>query len=165
MDSKFTYYKLTNKESTHNGFQFREGLNTDIHEWNPESVFGIYISNLENLPFWFDSNGPMEFIWDVSFPKHVAMKTESYSLKCHSIILANKRRISDMKEWGDESFVKNAFTKSDTSIRYLTNPSEDIQITAIKIRPFSVLYVKNPSTPITRYAVSLHPLLENFITI
>ena len=48
------YYKFTNQECIHNGYEFREGINTDTREWNTAECRsgGIYICRSEEFYLW-----------------------------------------------------------------------------------------------------------------
>ncbi|AYV86912.1 MAG: hypothetical protein Sylvanvirus13_19 [Sylvanvirus sp.] len=94
-------YKLTNAACTHNGFEFKEGLNIDSKPWNSSLCYegGIYLTTLRNAPLWFhysENIGSMKYIWDAEIPTDTQWQQEVYKIKSHQVILSNKRRIYDL---------------------------------------------------------------------
>jgi hypothetical protein len=98
-ENKERYVKLTNKECIHNGFEYKEGLNIDIHPFNDNYVCkrgGLYFCRYKDLSLWHSYNHMnMYWIWDVSLPENEKVIDMGDKLKAHCIILSNKRCIWD----------------------------------------------------------------------
>lgn len=91
------YYKITNKEESHRGMQYQDGLNTDIWPFNPAGSCesgGIYFSREDILAFL--DYGP--WIRKVELPEGEQIYEDPSSspkkFKAHSVILGPRREIN-----------------------------------------------------------------------
>ena len=89
------YVKLTNKLCIHNKCKFQGGLNVDILPFVEQKMCGpggLYFCRYEDLGKWVVYNDqPMYYIWDVEIPEEEVVVDMGTMLKCHSLILSNKR--------------------------------------------------------------------------
>ena len=103
-DYSKTYYKVTNEEENHNGYQYRDGLNILEEEFNDnpgESCVpgGFYFTDYENLPSFFDFG-----IWirEIRIPEdaRVVKDPEGDKWRTDKIIFGKKYHIiKDFDRW------------------------------------------------------------------
>jgi len=98
------YYKVTSENEIHNGFQYKDGLNTLVEEFNdnPEASCvpgGFYFTDYENLPKFF---GYGEWIREVTIPTDakVVLDPDGDKWRTDKIILGKKYSIkNDFSKW------------------------------------------------------------------
>lgn len=90
--------KLTNESCIHNGFEFVEGLNIDVHQFRYDSKCGsdgLYFCNLKDVERWLDyGSRPMVYMWDVTIPDDAKTMVYGDKFKADKFILSNKRSIT-----------------------------------------------------------------------
>ncbi len=73
-----TFIKLTNETENHNGFQFKDGLNVDTHEFdenNPKT--GIYFTTMRFIETWcYYKQQKMEHVRHVIIPDDAKVYVE-----------------------------------------------------------------------------------------
>jgi hypothetical protein len=100
------YYKVTNKDECHNGYQYKDGLNILNEEFNDDPNAscvpgGFYFTDYKNLPQFFEYG---TWIREVTIPPdaRVVLDPEGDKWRCDKIILGKKYHIvNDFKEWFD----------------------------------------------------------------
>ena len=96
------YIKLTTENNTHNGYQYKEGLNCLDGEFNNKKVCGsggLYFCRKEDIGKWtFYNYKQMHYIWDVKLCEDSKIVDMGDKLKTDKFILSNKRSIWDNKE-------------------------------------------------------------------
>ena len=69
---KTKYIKLTMKDECHNGWLFKDGLNIDPHQFNPNNRCdkgGFYFCKYSDFPLWLHyANKDMHYIRTVTIP-------------------------------------------------------------------------------------------------
>ncbi len=173
MSDKIHYVKLTNKTCIHNGFEFKEGLNTDTIPFNIDKeccAGGIYFCRLDDIFRWLNYNNmEMYYIWDVKIPKvderenDVKVMIYENKIKASSIILSNKRKIEDLDIWNKLDFQLKAIKWGGYSIQYIKNPSEEIKLEAVKKDGNVIRYIKYPSEEIQLAATRQDGLAIQYI--
>ena len=94
------YYKITNKEEVHNGFQFHNGLNVDTKKWHPFGdceAGGIFFARRDILAFmsYSDING--YWIREVTIPPGIPMYRNPGAVekfKAPAVFLGPRRKIT-----------------------------------------------------------------------
>src|SRR5579872_2898330 len=82
-----TFFKLTNINEKHNGFQFKDGLNIDTNEFNPIGCCrsgGIYFACENKIWKWVkynDNVGPMYYVRRVMIPNDARVYIEKHKFK------------------------------------------------------------------------------------
>ena len=93
------YVKLTTENDTHNGYQYKEGLNCLDGEFNNEKICdsgGLYFCRKEDIYKWINYNDKvMHYIWDVELCEDSKIVDMGDKLKTDKFILKNKRTIWD----------------------------------------------------------------------
>lgn len=93
------YVKLTNRDSNHNGFQYKEGPNW-CDDFDPEAECdkGLYFTDLENWWRWCSyGHSEMCWIWDVEPLSQVIIEDAKIGkYKAHGIKISNRRYIYDL---------------------------------------------------------------------
>ncbi len=141
-DKSSKLLKFTNKECIHNGYEFKEGLNVDPIAFDTSvtcSPGGLYyISTRELMYLWtfYCSLGTltpkeMYYVWDVTLcPDSKTFNEIEGKSKADKFMLSNKRLIRDLEEWNDLKFQIIAINHNTNNIKFIKNPSIEIQITA-----------------------------------
>ena len=94
------YYKITNKEEVHNGFQFHDGLNVDTVKWYPFGnceAGGIFFARRDILGFLAYNDIVGYWIREVTIPPGIPMYRNPGSpekWKAPQIILGKRRKIT-----------------------------------------------------------------------
>ena len=111
METKFdysqTYYKVTNKNECHNGYQYKDGLNILKEEFNDDPTAscvpgGFYFTDYEHLPKFFEYG---TWIREVTIPTdaRVIKDPDGDKWRTDKIILGNKYHIkNDFDKWFDK---------------------------------------------------------------
>lgn len=134
------YYKLTNMNGAHHGYEFKEGLNIDIYPWNTANCApgGIYITTMEHMPAWLwysDYIGRMYWIWDAEIDTRYPYNQETFKVKAHAVKLSNRRLIMDLPEWKDAAFQKAAVLMNrsyKTLSYYITDPCIEVYMAFVE---------------------------------
>ena len=125
METKFdfskVYYKVTNEQECHNGYQYKDGLNILEEEFNDNpkassGLGGFYFTNYKHLPgfFWMGT-----WIREVTIPTDamVVKDPEGDEWRTNKIILGNRYHINnDFDKWFDKE--KFDWDYSDCLARY-----------------------------------------------
>ena len=99
-----TYYKVTNEDECHNGYQYQDGLNILKGKFNnnPKASCvggGFYFTNYKNLPKFFDYG---TWIREINIPTDakVVLDPDGDKWRCDKIIFGKKYSIkNDFDEW------------------------------------------------------------------
>lgn len=88
------FVKLTSCTENHNNFQFTDGLNVDIRQFNPVgecSAGGIYFTDLRKSHLWIKyGSSVMEYIRNVIIPDDARVYIEKNKFKADKIFLGPK---------------------------------------------------------------------------
>lgn len=100
INTEFDFVKLTNKYEDHNNFQFQDGFNKDIHEFNhdtPCSKGGFYFTTKSFAYMWicYNNYDLMHYMRIVTIPNNAKVYIESGNkFKTDKFILGGKKSIS-----------------------------------------------------------------------
>ena len=161
------YIKLTTENDTHNGYQYKEGLNCLDGEFNNEKICGsggLYFCRKEDIGKWsFYNYKKMHYIWDVKLCEDSKIVDMGDKLKTDKFILSNKRSIWDNEEICklvvqqnglllkfvkqdimNEEICKLACIKNGHALKFVKQDlmNEEICKLAIKQNGYSLEYVK-----------------------
>jgi hypothetical protein len=133
------YYKLTTKNNVHNGFEFKEGLNKDIVEFNSSQLEpgGFCFTDEEKWHEWVQyNNKTMYWLWECEPVGKIVNFERCY--KVHSFILKHPRCIWEVHQM---KLVKI----SPHYIKYIDDPSEEVQLEVLKDNWLNFMFIKNPT--------------------
>jgi len=96
------YFKLLNREETHNEFRFKTGLNIDIipFNYNRDEICvpgGIYFSKSQNILEWITSAS--YWIREVIIPKDANVIEFEDKLRADKVILKERMALSKVETW------------------------------------------------------------------
>lgn len=132
--------KLTTASRIHNGFEFKEGLNEDIHDFNPEEGCvkgGFYFCTYSDFGKWvYYKEMRMDYIWDVTVPNDAKVVIVNNKIKCDKFILSNMKHI-----WRNEILCKDAVKQNGYALRWVRNQTEDICLAAVKQDGFALQFI------------------------
>jgi hypothetical protein len=161
------FYKITNKEEKHFDFQYKDGLNIDIHEFNPTDECeqgGLYFTELNNIKYYFEFG-----IWirEVILPDDAQIYVENKKYKADKFILKEKMEINQLLEWNDPDFCKSAVQQNGCALQYVKSEfqTEDICKLAVQQNGYAILYVNSEllTEDICKSAVQRHGCALQFI--
>lgn len=157
------YVKLTNESCCHNGFQYAEGLNTDIHEFNTDKVCdkgGLYFCKYEDFGEWIDynTNGPMYWMWDVTIPENETIINMNNKLKVHSFALSNKKSI-----WDNKELCLEVVQQDGCSLMFVKEQTEEICLEAVRQDGEALQHVKKQTKEMCLEAVRQYGLALEFV--
>lgn len=99
------YYKVTNEQENHNGFQYSTGLNIDTSEFQETGTYikGLHFTTLEHITEFFIYG---TYVREVSIPKNAKMikKQDGYTWRADRIILGKRYLIEDFIRKFKEKF-------------------------------------------------------------
>jgi hypothetical protein len=164
VDSKKQYVKILNASMKHNKFQYVEGLNVDIHPFNPTGECqkgGLYFCELSDVYLYL---GYGTLIADVEIPSDAKVYQEKNKLKADKIILKNIRPFGEHKIWNDIEFCEKAVNKYANYIGYAKAQTPDMCVFAVALSPSNIKYVKHQTPEMGMYAIGSNPHLLQCIT-
>ena len=148
--------KILAQTQIHNRFVYKEGLNIDKHPFNEEPVCGAGGLYFSNQPHKWTDYGPL--IADVSIPDDAVVVVLQDKAKADRIILAN------IRPWcSDEKFAFTAVAHYGCAIKYITNPSEAIQLAAVTHDGHAIQLITNPSEAVQLAAVAQNGYVIQYI--
>ena len=148
------FVKLTNESSVHNGFKFKEGLNTDTLNFDPREICapgGLYFCDYKDFGKWIDyGEHKMKYMWDVNVEDNMKIVPMYNNVKCNKFILSNKRSI-----WNNEWLCLEAVKQNGCALEYVKEQTEEI-CSALK-------FVKEQTKEICLEAVKQNGLALEFV--
>lgn len=170
------YVKFLQRNMTHHGFTYKEGLNIDTNPFSANgscSRGGLYFTNLQYASN-FKDYGPL--IADVELPKDAKVYWESANkAKADRIVLKNIREFSQSVEAIEMLQVHHAFSVEKLKMLteekqtqlilqhrcepqlYLPHVSETVKIAVVQSSPGMIAFLADPSEAIQRVAVEKDP--------
>jgi hypothetical protein len=146
--------KILHDDLIHNGFQYQEGLNILIDEFNPSdncSKGGLYFCKFEDFPFYLNYG---DKIAKVTLPDDARVYVEQNKFKADQIILSDIRNISELKEWNDDEFCMNIISKEKyCAMRYVKNQTPELCLAAVQQNGLALQHVKNQTPKLCMVAV------------
>lgn len=145
------YIKLTRENCIHHNFQYKEGLNEDTNEFNPDKTCeygGLFLCKRTNFVKWLlvsgDINDPMYYLWDVSIPDDALVTVmDNNTVKCNKFILSNKTSM-----WDNYDTCMEIVEKDGLFLHYVKNQTYDLCKASIKNDERAIGFVNNPSQDI-----------------
>lgn len=125
------FVKLTNSNECHNGFQFRDGLNSDTVEFDPTgecSPGGLYFCEQSKIMKWIDYDGQMFYIRHVIIPDDARVYIEENKFKADRIILGTRKLIFDDKFFRMRLNPRSQFTSEADSLFAMKNHKDYIDL-------------------------------------
>lgn len=182
------FYKFTNKECNHRNYQYKEGLNVDVHQWDDRecAAGGLHFTDRENMHYWLDFLAePLQYVWDVEIPANALVAQYPFKYKADRIILKNRRLLNVfINEFTDAEQIKAvdysprllqwiikprrnvimaAINKDGRCIRYVENPDFDMQLEAVRINGEAIAFIMNPQEKIRLAAIYQNPFAIKYI--
>ena len=148
------YVKLTTENDTHNGYQYKEGLNCLNGAFNNEKVCGsggLYFCRKEDIGEWVEYNNKlMHYIWDVELCEDSKIVDMDDKLKTNKFILSNKRKI-----WDNEEICKLVIQNNYKALQYVPPElmTEELCKLAIQQNWSALQYVKVQTEELCKLAV------------
>ena len=145
------FYKLTTETENHNGFKFKDGLNTDIHPINTNncSEGGLYFTDENNISRWmWYGNKIMKWIREVEILNDSLIFVENDKYKTDKFILKQKKYLYE-----DEEICNSAVQQNGNSLKYVKNQTEELCKIAVQQNGNSLKYVENQTEEICKLAV------------
>src|SRR3989339_2108397 len=149
------FYKLLNKDLTHYGYTYKDGLNMDVNEFNPKgecSKGGLYFTEKNKIPMWLDT---YSFITKCVIPNDAKIYIENNKFKSDKLIVEinNKVDICDSLIWHDEFYCKIAVQQNGNALKYVKKQTEEICKMAVQQNGYALQYVKEQTEEICKLAV------------
>jgi len=143
------FVKLTNPDGINNGFQFKEGLNEDIHELNQNeecSQGGLYFCRFKHVGNWIGLYGDA-LIWKVEIPE--GEEVIDYETKCK----AKRIMLSEPKKaYKDNEICKLAVQQNGWVLQYVKEKTEEICKLAVQQNGLALQFVKEQTEELCKLA-------------
>jgi hypothetical protein len=154
------FYKLTNHDNLHHGFQYQNGLNVDTIPFNPNGECepgGLYFFNEVQLLEWDEYVRNPCYIWDVEIPTDALVYHEEGKSKASAIIITNCRPFSrhapDYIDWENPEICLAAVKQDVWVLRHVKEQTPEICLAAVQQNGNALKYVKNQTPEICLAAV------------
>jgi len=144
------FVKLTKHDGINRGFQFKEGLNEDIHEFNRKEEYaagGLYFCRVKDVGKWIDKYGDA-LVWEVEIPEGEEFIDYGDKLKAERIILSHPK-----KAYENYEICKLAVQENGYSLYYVKKQTEEICKLAVQRYGGALEYVKEQTEEICKLAV------------
>ena len=157
------FYKITNQKENHNNFQYKDGINEDILEFNPSSENekgGLYFTELNKIMYWIDYgvNIRRVIILDDSL-----VYIEKNKFKTNKFILDNKVLINEFEYWNDNDFCKLSIEINPNLLQYVTNQTDELCKMAIIKDPEMLYFVKNQTDELCKMAIDINSFVLQYV--
>jgi len=147
-----TFYKLTNDEENHNGFQFKDGMNVDNILFNPTkkcSPGGIYFTEYDKIPIWIEyGDNVMYWIRKVVIPDNAQVYIEDYKFKADFMYLGERKSI-----WDDDELCMLAVQQNGWALQYVKEQTLELCKLAVQQNEYALYYVKKQTPELCELAV------------
>uniref|UniRef100_A0A6C0EBZ1 DUF4116 domain-containing protein n=1 Tax=viral metagenome TaxID=1070528 RepID=A0A6C0EBZ1_9ZZZZ len=134
-----TFWKVMNDKECHFGFQYKDGLNIDTHQFNGTDKYGLYFVDLEYLPKYMFKG---QIIRRVAIPDDANVYALDECFKADKIILCEKFDIKNFPYWHLNDFCLNAVKKNGLLLSYVINKTDEQIKEAVKQNGNALLFVK-----------------------
>ena len=135
------FVKLTNKQSLHNGYQYKNGLNILDGDFNEENICakgGLYFCAYNDFGKWVNYREmKMEYMWTVKIPDDAKVVVMDEKIKTDKFILSDKKEI-----WTNKELCLEAVKQNGRALKYVKNQTEAICLEAVKKNPGAKIYIK-----------------------
>ena len=158
------YVKLTTENDTHNGYQYKEGLNCLNGEFNNEKICdsgGLYFCRKEDIGKWINYNDKvMYYIWDVELCEDSKIVDMGDKLKTDKFILTNKR-----EKWNDDEFCKLAVQQDGYTLQYVKPElmTDEICKLAVKKNCYALQFIEEQTDEICKLAVQQNSYVLKYV--
>jgi len=153
------FYKITNKNELHNGFQYVDGLNIDTIPFCTAecAAGGLYFANKANIFHFF--NFGMN-IRTVQIPDDAQVSIEDYKFKSSKIILLNKSLISDSDLWNDSEFCNLAIKHNGMLLEFVkvSNKNQSLYEIALRQSGWALQFVEVADKNQSLYEIALRQI-------
>lgn len=167
------YYKLTNSDECHHGFQYKTGLNIDTIPFNPTgqcSPGGLYFASevqLINHMAW--GLGTAKYIRKVTFPDDARIYVEDGKYKADKIIL-DERNIfthdpNNYMNYNSDEVCKIAVAHNGLLLKYVPNQTDEICKIAVAQHGCALQFVKKQTYELCKLAVMQTSWALPYVTI
>ncbi len=162
------YYKVMRKDLTHNGFEYKLGMNVDSKPFNPSGSClsgGLYYTTLEHLHLYLTYGSLIAEVIPVgqiyADPSSLYESTKPTKWKTDKLFV---KSIMPKEEWinritDDEqiTLIKSESSLTMQLIRLIKNPSYEVIFVALQYDSSYIGYIKNPTMVQQLMAVSQSP--------
>jgi DNA-dependent RNA polymerase auxiliary subunit epsilon len=163
-NDKKQYVKILIDDMKHHDFQYKEGLNVDIHKFTPYGECqkgGLYFCELSDAYLYLCYGS---LIADVEIPLDANVYHEKNKLKANKIILKNIRPIKEHEIWNNLEFCEKAVNKSAHYIEYAKVQTKELCLLSIATHAPHIRYIKNQTLEMCMFAIGSDPSLIQYIT-
>jgi len=150
------YFRLTNEEERHRGFQYKDGLNVDTNKFHPYGKCqqgGLYFFSREEMWKYLSYiNGADKVHWvrEVTLPDYAKVHLEDGKRKADRFVLGPRQRF-DPYAFFTQNYTRDeklkAIKKSGYSIRWFVDSATDeMKLEAVKRNGDSIYHFANSAT-------------------
>lgn len=158
------FYKLTNKDEFHNGFQIKSGLNVDTIQFDPSGECkpgGIYFTDLENITKWIHySNKIMNWFREVIILDNSQIYVRKSKYKADFLYLRNRKEI-----WTDENFCKLIIKNDGMYLKFVKDQTDELCKLALEQDGNILRHVKSQTYEMCKIALRRNPNAIKYVKI
>jgi hypothetical protein len=151
------FYKITNSEEDHKGFQYKDGLNVDTIQFYPNEACeagGLYFSDDVNFVSYL-LYGP--HIREVTIPDDARVYSEKDKYKADKIVLGPRCLIEESDVWKDIDLCEERVKLNGMVIKYVKNQTDTMQRNAVQKSPGAYMYMVNPTYETQKFIAKHKP--------
>jgi len=155
MYSPEQFVKLTNYDGFNRGFQYKEGLNEDIHELNREDVCesgGLYFCRFKHVCKWVNTYNNA-LIWKVEIPEREEVIEYPTKCKAKKIILRNPKKVYE-----DYKLCKLILQHNGYALEYVKEQTKELCKLAVQQNGMVLQFVKKQTEDLCKLAVQQNGL-------
>jgi hypothetical protein len=166
-DTKF--YKLTNVNEYHNYFQYIDGYNEDIINFNPTGKCkpgGFYFTELNKIGLWIKYNlVSMKYIREVEILDYSLVYIEENKFKTNKFILKEKIPLENFIYWNDFDFCNISFKLNYHTLQYINTSlqTEEMCKFALQKSIDCFKYIKLQTKELCKLAVEKNGLFLQYV--
>ena len=150
------YFRLTNEEERHRGFQYKDGLNVDTNKFHPYGQCkqgGLYFFSREEIwkyPSYIGGADKVHWVREVTLPDDAEVHLEDGKRKADRFVLGPRRRF-DPYAFFTQNYMRDeklkAVKQNGDSIRWFVDSATDeMKWEALKQNGYSIQWFVNSAT-------------------
>lgn len=139
------FYKILDDDLIHYDFEYKQGLNTDVHYFNPEGTCkqgGLYFTDEHNIPNYINYG---DKIARVFIPDDARCYFEGKKLKCDKIILDLIKSFENHEIFNDVDICMRTIKEDPAQIQNMSTDmlknNIELCIEAVKLNGYAIIYI------------------------
>ena len=150
---KHTFVKILSDNLTHNGFTYKQGLNIDTNDFNPNGECqsgGLYFCDIWLSYLYLRFGNKFAY---VIVPDDARVYIEENKFKSDKLILNEIFSLTNLHLFSDNNFIRLAIRQNGCALQYIKEQTEEICKLAVQQHGSALQFVKKQTEEICKLAV------------